>query len=397
MQQTNPFAPSFGIAPPKLAGRDDILTSIAAAWTAGPTHPDYTTLLIGRRGTGKTVVLGALRSLATDRGWLTISEAAATSGLPDRLAHRAAEHLNRCVDGLLPNISADLAAAGIGLGSSYDPHADLSRRLPHLLAALAAQLHADGTGIVLTIDELHSGDGDELRTLGVAIQDVTRVRRLPLAFVGAGLPLLEDTLLADAAVTFLQRCARYEVGDLDPHETWVALAEPVRELGGSMTPEAVEHAVEASQGYPFLIQLVGFHAWEAAAQPTVEVTLDDMAVGVEAASLQIGRLVIAPLWRDLAHGSRRFLAAMAIDDRPSRTADIAARLEVSTAYAGVYRSRLMKAGLVASAGRGTIDFALDATRQWIRCLDEFPLLCESLKLVGRPPVGFAKPSAVEGS
>ena len=391
MPPTNPFAPSFGIAPPKLAGRDDILASIEAAWSAGPTHPDYTTLLIGRRGTGKTVVLAALRSLGQARGWLTVSEAAATPGLPNRLAHKAAEHLNRRIDDLLPSIGADLAAAGVGLGSDYDPHADLARRLPHLLEGLSAQLHADGTGLVVAIDELHGGDVDELRTLGVVIQEVTRVRRLPLAFVGAGLPLLEDTLLADTAVTFLQRCVRYEIGHLDPHETWVALAEPVRELGGRMTPEAVERAVEVSQGYPFLVQLVGYHAWAAAPQPTVEVTMDDMIVGTETARRQIGQLVIAPLWRHLAQGSRRFLAAMAIDDTASRTADIATRLEVSTAHAGVYRSRLIKSGLVASAGHGKIDFALDATRPWIRGLDDFPLLCESLKLVGRAPVGFSKP------
>ena len=392
MPPTNPFAPSFGIAPPKLAGRDDILTNIEAAWSVGPTHPDCTTLLIGRRGTGKTVVLGALRSLALARGWLTISEAAATSGMPNRLAHRAAEHLNRRVDDLLPSIAADLSAAGVGLGSDYDPHADLARRLPHLLEGLAVQLQADGVGVVFTIDELHSGDIDELRALGVAIQDVTRVRRLPLAFVGAGLPILEDTLLADTAVTFLQRCARYEIGHLDPHETWVALAEPVRELGGRMTPEAVERAVEVSQGYPFLVQLVGYHAWEAAPQPTVEVTLDDMMIGTEAARRQTEQLVIAPLWRDLAHGSRRFLAAMASDNTPSRMSDIAARLEVSSAYAGVYRSRLLKSGLVAPAGAGRIDFAFDATRQWIRGLDEFPLLCETLMLADPPPVGFTKPT-----
>ena len=391
MPPTNPFAPSFGIAPPKLAGRDDILTSVEAAWSAGPTHPDYTALLIGRRGTGKTVVLAALRSLGQARGWLTVSEAAATPGLPNRLAHKAAEHLNRRVGDLLPSIDADFAAAGIGLGDSYDPHADLARRLPHLLEGLAAQMQTEGAGLLLTVDELQGGDVDELRTLGVAIQDVTRVRRLPLAFVGAGLPLLEDTLLADTAVTFLQRCARYEIGHLDPHETWVALAEPVRELGGRMKPEAVERAVEASQGYPFLVQLVGYHAWEAAPQPTVEVTLDDMVVGSEAARRQIGQLVIAPLWRDLAHGSHRFLAAMAIDDMPSQMADIAMRLEVSSAHAGVYRSRLMKSGVVISAGHGQIDFALDATRPWIRSLNEFPLLCESLKLADPPPVGFSKP------
>ena len=393
MQPTNPFAPTFGTAPPLLAGRDDILGDIADAWATGPTHPAYTALLLGRRGSGKTVILKALTGLGHGRGWLSISEAAATTGLLNRLAHKAAEHLNRCAGDLDADIDKDLAVAGIALGSGYDPNADLSRRLSNVLRCLTAHLRANGTGLVVTIDELHAGDTDELRTLGIAVQEVTRVGQLPMAFIGAGLPVLEDTLLADTSVTFLQRCARYEVGPLDPAAAWSALAEPVRQQGGQMAPEAVEHAVAVAQGYPFMVQLVGFHAWSVALDPTAEVTLQDVAAGAETARHQVGQLVIAPMWRDLADGSRRFLAAMALDDRASRTTDIAARLGVSPEYVGVYRRRLMKSGMVAPAGHGRLDFALDAARPWIRGLDEYPLLCDTLELADRPPVGFAKPAA----
>ena len=391
-QPRNPFAPTFGAEPPLLAGRDDIFRDIADAWATGPTHPGYTALLIGRRGSGKTVALEALRTLGSDRGWLSISVAAVTSGLLNRLAHRVTEHLNRHARHLADDIVDDLAAAGIGLGSAYDPDADLSRRLANVLRALTAHLQPDGAGLLVTVDELHAGDTEELRTLGVVMQEVTRVGQLPMAFVGAGLPILEDTLLADASVTFLQRCARYEIGFLDPAAAWVALSEPVRQHGGHMAAEAVEHAVAVSQGYPFMVQLVGFHAWEAASDPASAVTLDDVVAGAATARRQIGQLVIAPMWRDLAQGSRRFLAALAEDDGPSRTSDIAARLGVSSGYASVYGHRLMKAGMVASAGKGRLDFALSAARQWIRGLDEYPLLCEILKRAGREPVGFARPS-----
>ena len=390
MRPSNPFAPTFGTAPPVLAGRDDILSDIADAWAIGPTHPGYTALLLGRRGSGKTVVLEALRALGHSRDWLSISDAAATPGLLNRLAHRASEHLNECAEDLQPEIGRDLAAAGIGLGTRYDPGADLARRLANVLRALAAHLQAKGTGLVVTIDELHSGDTNELRTLAIVVQEVTRIGRLPMAFVGAGLPMLEDTLLADNSITFLQRCSRYEIGFLDPLAAWTALAEPVKQLGGQMAPDAVEHAVAVSQGYPFLVQLVGFHAWNAASDPTSALTLEDVVAGSETARLHIGQLVIAPMWRDVSDGSRRFLAAMAMDDGPSRTSDIAARLGVSGEDGGVYRRRLMKAGMVAAAGHGRLDFALDAARQWIRGSDEYPLLCKTLQLADRPPVGFAK-------
>ena len=393
MRPRNPFAPTFGAEPPLLAGRDDIFREIAEAWTTGPTHPGYTTLLLGRRGSGKTVVLEALRALGRERGWLSISVAATTAGLLNRLAHRAVEHMNGRSRDLPKGAVDDLAAAGIRWGSAYDPDADLSRRLSNVLAALTAHLEATGKGLLVTVDELHAGNTDELRMLGIVIQDVTRVGKLPMAFVGAGLPILEDTLLADTNVTFLQRCARYEMGLLNSAAAWAALAQPVRDRGGHMTPDAVEHAVAASQGYPFMVQLVGFHAWEAATDPTSTVTLDDAVAGAETARRQVGQLVVAPLWRDLSEGSKRFLAAMMQDDDPSMSADIAARLGVSKGYVSVYRRRLMKSGMVTPAGRGRLDFALSAARQWIRGLDEYPLLCETLNLADRPPVGFARPGA----
>ena len=63
MRPRNPFAPTFGAEPPLLAGRDDIFRDIVDAWVTGPTHPGYTALLLGRRGSGKTVALEALRTL----------------------------------------------------------------------------------------------------------------------------------------------------------------------------------------------------------------------------------------------------------------------------------------------------------------------------------------------
>ena len=54
----------------------------------------------------------------------------------------------------------------------------------------------------------------------------------------------------------------------------------------------------------------------------------------------------------LSDVDRRFLLAMAQDDGESRLADVAGRLGVDVNYAGVYRQRLIRAGMIASTGRG---------------------------------------------
>ncbi len=331
------------------------------------------------------MILEALRKRAHARGWLTVPEAAVSPGLLNRLGHKALVLLNDQAHELSIDLTRTLRAAGIGLGSDYEPDADLSRRVGNVLSALAAHLQPSGASLVITVDELHAGDTDELRMLGIVVQDITRIARLPMAFVGAGLPVLENTLLADTHVTFLQRCTRHEVGFLDHAAAWSALSEPIRERGGRLAPNAAEHGVAVSQGYPFMVQLIGFHAWEAAPDPTSAVDLNDMRAGAEEARRQVGQLVIAPMWRDLSEGSQRFLAAMALDDGPSRPTDLTARLGVSSGYVSVYQSRLRTAGMIAPAGNRRLDFAIGAARQWIRGLDEYPLLCETLKLTDRPP------------
>lgn len=75
---------------------------------------------------------------------------------------------------------------------------------------------------------------------------------------------------------------------------------------------------------------------------------------------------------------RLFLTAMAVDPGPSRMADIADRLGVSSTYASQYRLRLLAAEVIASAGHGLVRFELPYLRDYLQdhpgtevVLDEF--------------------------
>ena len=57
MSLKNPFLPTFGTSPPLLVGRDGEVARFAHAFAEGPHHPDYTMLIVGDRGSGKTVLL----------------------------------------------------------------------------------------------------------------------------------------------------------------------------------------------------------------------------------------------------------------------------------------------------------------------------------------------------
>jgi len=69
MAYGNPFRPSFGSSPPVLAGRTSVLDALSEALDIGAGHPDFTSLLVGVRGAGKTATLNAVQEQAQGRGW----------------------------------------------------------------------------------------------------------------------------------------------------------------------------------------------------------------------------------------------------------------------------------------------------------------------------------------
>ena len=370
MAGRNPFCPTFGASPPVIAGRDDILDAISDAFATGPTHPDYTTLFLGVRGAGKTVMLNAVEDLARARGWLAVSDDASPTGLLGRLTRAAAL--------LLDELEADpgrpirsLTAAGFGV--EFEPATSSERAgsgaaedLRGVLSALGDALADRGTGLIITLDELLGADIDEIRQFGSVIQHVCRREQHPIAFVGAALPQFEDVLESDDTATFMQRCSRYDIDQIDLEATHLAIAKPIEDRGASIQPVALNKAVAATSGYAFMVQLVGFHSWDAASEPMSEITADNVAVGIDKAQKRIGRLVLAPTWNGLSDVDRRFLFAMAQDDGESSLTDIATRLDVDTKYAGVYRRRLIRAGMIVSTGRGRIDLSHYVARSWIR-------------------------------
>lgn len=369
MAANNPFSPTFGAPPPVVAGRDDILKAVEEALDTGPTHPDYTTLFLGPRGAGKTVVLNAVEDLARARGWLVISDDGSPKGLLGRLARAA----NRLLEGRNPVPArrvSGVRAASLGLefepSTNVESTGEAAEELRRVFAELGDSLATDGAGLLISLDELLSADLDEVRQFGAVMQHVSRREQRPIAFVGAALPQFEDQIESGDAATFLQRCARYDIGQLDQSATRRALAQPIEDRDASIDAVALEQAVAATSGYAFMVQLVGFHSWAAAPEPPRLIGRHEVAQGTAQAQKRIGRLVLAPTWKALSETDRRFLVAMTRDDGQSRLADIAERLGVSVGYASVYRQRLLRAGMIISTGHGSIDLAHHAARDWIR-------------------------------
>lgn len=362
----NPFTPTFGTSPPLLVGRDTDLDDFREGLRGGPGSPERATLVTGLRGTGKTVMLNAYEDVAGAEGWLVISETA-TPNLIDRITH---EHLPRLLSEVDPR-QTESRLTGVSLPGGFGADREVSERhtprpgLRSQLNLLTDLLAERGSGgVLITVDEVHRKGLNDLRELGTTIQHAFRERR-NVAFVGAGLPSAVDDLLSDEVSTFLRRADRRHLRTVRPEEVAAAIAVPVRQAGRDITPDALQVAVAGTGGYPFMIQLVGLHAWRAdSTAATIDV--DQARRGVDQARRKVGQLVHASALADLSDVDRSFLAAMAHDDGPSRMADIAARLGVDATYAGQYRLRLIAAEVIEPRGHGLVDFTLPGLRDYLR-------------------------------
>jgi hypothetical protein len=365
----NPFHPTFGVSPPLLVGRDSLIEAVAEAIDDGPGAPARATLYTGPRGSGKTVLLNAVEDQARTQGWAVISETA-DPGFIERMTH---QHLPLLLRGLDPAaVRKRLSGLNIPLGPLGSAGADWNTVETHVVQAglrnqielLTDLLAADGLGLLITLDEVHHQQIDELRQFGTTVQHAFREER-ELMFVGAGLSSAVSDLLNDKVLTFLRRADRHHLGSVSRAEVARAIREPVGGTGRTIGDEALTVMVEGTGGYPFLIQLVGHRTWRL--HPgTTEIIVNDAREGVAEALRRLGSLVYEPALADASDVDKTFLLAMAKDDGPSKMADIQQRLGVNESYASQYRLRLIAAELIEPKKRGYVDFALPYLREYLR-------------------------------
>lgn len=322
-------------------------------------------LFTGARGAGKTVLLNAVEDQARERGWLVISETA-TAGFVDRLTRQHLPRLLRDFDPAAVRSRLSSLSLPMGLGGvsweTLDAHV-VAAGLRDQLALLTDLLQPHQTGLLITLDEIHRDASPELREFATTAQHSFREER-ELAFVAAGLASAVSDVLNDDVLTFLRRADRHTLSAVAPEDAARALAEPITAAGRTVSPPALDVMVEGSEGYPFLIQLIGERAWRAHPDEP-EISLEDAHVGVVTGRERLGVLVHAPAIAGISDVDRAFLLAMAVDDGPSKMGDIQARLGVDVNYASQYRLRLIDAELIEAAGRGYVRFALPYMRDYL--------------------------------
>ena len=363
----SPFRPSFGVTPPLVAGRDVIVAEVADALESGPGAAGRASLFTGNRGIGKTVVLNEVEAEARRLGWVVVSETA-TPGLLDRLTRDELPQLSRLVRQEPPGrrrISGVTLPSGLG-GVDFDlPDPERPGGLRAQVNELTDLLDEHGTGLLLTLDEVHArATRDEVAQLCAVVQHAFREER-PVAFAAAGLPAaVQDLLTADVS-TFLRRARRFVLEPLSEVAVEEALRVPIEEGGRSIGARELETLARATHGHPYLVQVMGDLAWRQDPGAAL-ISARHVEAGIRDAVREAGFALHEPAVNDLSDKDRDFVLAMAEDDGPSAIADIQERRGRDHGWVSRYRSRLLVAGIVEPAGRGRLRFALPYLAEFVR-------------------------------
>lgn len=382
---TNPFAPGAGTPPPELAGRDDLREAVRVAIERVRRGlPAKSTLMVGLRGVGKTVLLDRMRDDAEGTGIHTLRiEAPEHRSLPAilapqlrmsllRLSRNAqakelAERALRALAGFAQAMKVTYQDIEVGFDFEPEPgladNGDLEHDLQALLESAGAAAQKAGTALIMFVDELQYVEEDQLAALITALHR-TAQRRLPVVLVGAGLPQLRERM--GRAKSYAERLFDFpEIGALPREAAESAIAKPARDRGVHVTPEALDRIVAHTHGYAYFVQEWGKHSWDAA--ETSPITAEDVDVASKTAVAALDESFFRVRFDRLTLAEKRYLRAMAeLGPGPHRSGDVAGGLGRKVTSLGPTRSQLISKGMIWSPSHGDTAFTVPLFDEFMR-------------------------------
>lgn len=381
----NPYAPGAGAPPPELAGRDALIEQVRIATArirAG--RQAKSVLLVGLRGVGKTVLLDRMRQDAEAAGMETIRiEAPEGRSLPAMLAPQLrlallrlsrrdkakdlASRGLRALAGFAKSLKLKYADLEVGIDLDPEPgladNGDLESDLLALLEAAARAAQADGTALVLFIDELQYVPEEQLASLVTALHRCAQ-QQVPVVLVGAGLPSLPGQM--GRAKSYAERLFAFPfIGPLDATAARDAIEVPAAALGVRFEPAATEAILHATEGYPYFLQEWGKHAWDVAKSSPI--TVADVERAAREAVAALDESFFRVRFDRLTLAEKRYLRAMAaLGPGPHRSGDIADTLGRKVTAMGPIRAQLIDKGMVWSPNHGDTAFTVPMFDAYLR-------------------------------
>ena len=231
----------------------------------------------------------------------------------------------------------------------------LAEDITDLLVGAGLATQSQGSGLLLSIDELQYLSSEELAALIVAIHRTGQMN-LPVVLAGAGLPQLPG--LAGEAKSYAERLFDFpEIDRLSHDDAAAALLIPAQAEGVEIERNALDRLVEAAHGYPYFLQEWGYRVWNLA--PGSSITLGDVESAQDSVIRQLDQNFFLVRYHRLTPKEKEYLRAMAyLGPGPHRSGDIAVCLGVRVETVAPRRSGLITKGMIFSPAHGDTAFTV---------------------------------------
>lgn len=357
------FSPSFGNRPVSLVGREADVQSIIDGLQTRPGSKERACILLGQRGTGKTVLLWEVADRARDAGFVVATPTIVSDGMLGRIVEKIQFSGEKETKETRAHLSGgNVGALGFSIGLQFSLEEEQTKSFQYKLDQLARKLTEQGKGILILVDELQASS-DEIRQLVIAYQELVG-EGLNIALVMAGLPGAVSSVLNDKVLTFLNRAEKKSLQPLAFGDVDAFLKDSFMRLGITLSDNLRRQASQYIQGSPYLLQLVG-HTIALYAPDDGYVDEACLKQALETAQEEFENDVCKTTLAALSEKDIEFLCAMEQVGCPAHMSDIAAGMKQTPDYAQKYRRRLLDAGIITSPSRGQVEFAVPYLEEYL--------------------------------
>lgn len=343
-----PFSITFGKQPKNYIDRFEERTSIINDFLRDvPQSNSY--LLIGSRGSGKTVLMSAISNCLKQKDdWVVVDPGSKENMLP-RIAASIYEKGKIKHYFLESEWSFSFHGFGISI-SGKNPVTDVKNLLENMLGHLKKKKKK----VLITIDEVDNSK--EMKQFLADYQQLIR-EDYDIRLLMTGLYENVWRLINHKSLTFLYRCPSFSLGPL----SIPLICSSYMELLGVDENIALSLA-KLSKGFAFAYQLLGVlysKNKETGISPLLLAEYDEC----------LAKYVYDKAFADMSEWERKIVFSIG-GSNAVPVKDVCEKAGLSIKSFGVYRSRLIKKGILVSPNNGFIAFALPRFDKYLAYLDE---------------------------
>ncbi len=341
--RTNPFTLDFGAKPNLFIPRIEEQNRIINTFTA-ETPSTHIYLLIGARGTGKTVLMTSIaHELKEDHGWLHVD-----LSMGGDMLNLLATCLYQNKKGGSPKVDFDISVKGVGVSvSKNEKYSDVYADLDVMLRSITEK----NQRLIVTLDE--AANTADIRNIMMYFQHCIR-EQYNFFILATGLYKNIRSLQNNKTMTFLKRVPKIVLKPLN----LLRIAQKYSEVFDIDRDSALNIA-RKTDGYSYGFQILGYTIFDAGKNEADDSVLIEYEANLEDCSYE-------KIWEELSDEERRVVTAIAKADSDVSVKKLRDDLDMDSNAFSTYKNTLEKSGILSdNSAYGKTGFCLPYFREFV--------------------------------